>query len=196
MAQWFLFEAAASDSGGPFAELPQNVLDRHGEPMDSYEPYDGPNQVRRGVHVRDAGDAYLRVSPRRRVGDVLCYAYHGCLACSQQMMTAVDTAGLAIDPDLYRWPLHLTDMKGRPLRDYLFLWPLKRWPVLDMLQAEVEYSANPEILRKVVRWVLDETALPPFDLIATSHSFQWLASDRFKRTVESNGVTGAAFRAI
>lgn len=189
----YILDLEPHDREGPFAQLTGKLCDRDGRPLENLEKPVAVNEIRKGVDVRDVGEAYVATRNRDRLGDHLWYRVHGNPAFSVEVASAIDRAELAVDPTVYRWPLHvLSASSGTLRRDYVFFWAMKLWPVLDLARADVEFFPGTDVISDVKRWVFDEGETPPYDLFRTSY-FRWIASERMRQVIIIGRYTGFSF---
>ena len=195
MARWSVVEVVPHDEAGPFEQITSPLVDADGTPLEDDERPVGVDEIRRGLRVQDLNEAYVQVRPRARLGDLLWYRVRGNVVMSKKALAAFDAAGVIIDQSIYRCPLHLVcDDDASPL-DYVLLWATRRWNVLDLTSADVEFFRGTEVIRRVRRWALDNGSMPGVDLFATEH-YEWLASERVQEVVRARGLCGYRFKAI
>ena len=189
----YLLDLCVHDREGPFAQLTNKLHDRSGRPLENMEMPVAVHEIRKGMDVRDVEEAYLSVRPQDRLADHLWYRVRGNPCFSEEVVSALDGAGLSIDPAVYRLPLYVTSRRGGPVRRrYFILWATQRRHVLNLARAEVTLFPGTDVIQKVNRWVLDPAETPDFDLFATPY-FEWIASARLKDLVERERFSGFSF---
>jgi hypothetical protein len=189
---WYLVEPAPYDNHGPFGLLSGPITDREGKRLESAEAPVQLHEVRKGVDVRSVGDAYLSVGKKKRIGDCLCYRWWRTIIVSRRVIDALDAAGIAQHPAVYRWRLNLDFNQPR---EYCILWPTRLWQVLDLGQSRVEFYSGTNVVYEVKHWVLDESRIPSADLVPTEYK-AWIASERVKNVIDRHGFTGFMFTAV
>ena len=189
MGHWSVVEVAPHDEAGPFEQITAPLVDANGTPLEDDQSPVGVDEIRRGFRIHDLKVAYVRVCPQARLGDLLWYRVRGNTAISRKALEFFDAAGVTLDQSVYRCPLYLVCEDDASRLEYVLLWATRRWNVLDLSSADVEFFRGTDVIRKVRRWALDNESMPAVELFATEH-YEWLASERVQEVAAPTVCAG------
>lgn len=184
------------DSAGPFGIITNKIQNENGEALWTHQVGVGQHEIRLGVDVRTAGDAYLVVPNAKRRGDLLSYSFRQAIIVRGSVMSDFLENQIRLDDMIYCWPLWLLERPGGPTVDkYQILWPLLQRDVLDVSNSSVDYYPGTRVIKKVQKWSLRPNAVAGIDLVPTAYN-AWICSSRLVTRVTANGFTGFSFKKI
>lgn len=190
----YLLGHAVADSGEIFAQLPQHVVGADRKSFYFGERELGPGEVRKGLHVRNAGDAYLEVRPGRHLADLLTYTFSGSLILRHRVVEKMAAEGVRAVETAFRWSLHIVEPKSRKIWDeYIILWPLERHDVLDHGRAKVRYYPGTQVIWEIEQWAINLNAVPEADLFPAEDSLKWICTAKFRSVIEKHRFSGFDF---